>query len=70
MRTAKNDWTVVSSKLEVRWTFCDVIQVGMLSLYFPGGLWQSSMSGQKAKSGTIRIKTEVLILDLVKIFYY
>jgi hypothetical protein len=70
MHTAKNDWTVVSSKLEVTWTFYDVIHVGMLSLYFSGGLWQTSMSGQKAKSGNIRIKTEALILDHVKLFYY
>jgi hypothetical protein len=34
MHTAKNDWTVVSSELEVKLTFCDM-QVGLLSLYFP-----------------------------------
>jgi len=70
MHTAKNDWTVGSSELEVTWTFCDIMQAGLPSLYFPGGLWQNSMFGQTAKSGNLRIKAEALILDPVKIFHY
>jgi len=60
----------VRRELEVTWTFCDMQKVGLLSLYFPGGLWQTSMSGQTAKSGTLRIKAEALIIDPVKISYY
>jgi hypothetical protein len=69
MHTAKINWTLVSSELEVTGTFCDIMLVGLLFLYFPGGLRQTSVSGQTAKSGTLRIKAEELILDPVKIFY-
>jgi hypothetical protein len=70
MHTAKNDWTVVSSELQVTWTFYDIMQIGLLSLYFPGGLRKTSMFGQTAKSATLQIKAEALVLDPLKIFYY
>jgi hypothetical protein len=70
MHTEKYDWIVVSSELEVTWTLCDIIKISLLSLYFPRGLWQTSLSGQTAKSGTLRITAEALILDSGKITYY